>query len=92
MYSVRINLVLQFIVTLIVTQEDAMNLGRENEIVEFKETSGEINEAVIVIVHILYIFYKNNCYLVDYIVTMVTNNFRHVNLLEKVVKKVVNCN
>ena len=47
MYSVRINLVLQFIVTFIVTQEDAMNLGRENEIVVFKETSGEINEAVI---------------------------------------------
>ena len=88
MYSVRINLVLQFIVT----QEDAMNLGRENEIVEFKETSGEINEAVIDIVHILHIFYKNNYYLVDYMVTMVTNNFRHINLLEKVVKKMVNCN
>ena len=30
-----------------------MNLGRENEIVEFKETSGEINEAVIDIVAML---------------------------------------
>ena len=30
-----------------------MNLGRENEIVEFKETSGEINEAVIDIVSML---------------------------------------
>jgi len=50
-----------------------MNLGRENGIVEFKETSWEINEVVIDIVHILYIFYKNNYYLVDYMVTMVTN-------------------
>ena len=49
------------------------------------------------IFHIFHIFYKNNYYLVDYMVTdfmvtMVTNNFRHVNLLEKMVKKVVNCN
>ena len=48
--------IVTFIVThdiIIVTQEDAMNLGRENEIVEFKETSGEINEAVIDIVAML---------------------------------------
>ena len=53
-----------------------MNLGRENEIVEFKGTCWEINEAVIDIVRILYIFYKNNYYLVDY---MVTNKLRHIN-------------